>query len=242
VTIERELVPGHPDLPPLVFLHEGLGSLGLWRDFPRRVANALGGPTTFVYSRAGYGYSSPVSLPRPITYMHEEALEVLPVLLHDAGIDRPVLIGHSDGASIAIISAGAGFPVESLVLISPHVIVEDRSIAGIETAAVAFESGDLRERLRRHHADVDVAFRGWNDVWRSSAFRDWDITSSLVSITCPVLMIQEERDAYGTLAQLDVIERGVSGPVTRLVLPGSGHSAHIDWPDEVTEAIVRHLS
>ena len=219
MTIDRELVAGHADLPVLVFLHDGLGSLGLWRDFPRLVADALGGPTTFVYSRAGYGYSSSVSLPRPVTYMHDEALEVLPRLLRDNGIERPVLIGHSDGASIAIIHAGAGFAVESLVLLSPHVFVEERSIAGIEAAAIAYESGDLRTRLERHHADVDGAFRGWNDVWLSPEFRDWDITSSLVSITCPVLVIQEEDDAYGTLGQLDAIEGGVSGPVTRLVLP-----------------------
>jgi pimeloyl-ACP methyl ester carboxylesterase len=174
--------------------------------------------------------------------MHDEALEVLPALLRASAIERPVLIGHSDGASIAIIHAGAGHPVEALVLLSPHVFVEDRSIAGIEEAAVAYEKGDLRSRLARHHAHVDIAFHGWNDVWLSPAFRTWDITSFLPSITCPVLVVQEEHDAYGTLAQLEAIEVGVAGPVDRLVLPGEGHSPHVDYPDEVIHAIVHHLA
>jgi pimeloyl-ACP methyl ester carboxylesterase len=223
-------------------LHDGLGSLGLWRDFPHRVADALGGRTTFVYSRRGYGRSDPVSLPRPVTYMHDEAFDTLPALLHEHGIEQPVLIGHSDGASIAILYAGAGLPVESLVLLSPHVFVEPRSREGIEAAAVAYDTTELRDRLARHHADVDVAFRGWNDVWLSPEFAAWDITSSLPSVTCPTLVIQEEDDSYGTLAQLDAIEAGAGGPVTRLVLPGAGHSPHVDRPDEVIDAIVRHLS
>jgi pimeloyl-ACP methyl ester carboxylesterase len=221
-----------------VFLHEGLGSAALWRDFPRRVAEAVGRPTTLVYSRLGYGRSAPVARPRPVTYMHDEALEVLPSLLEETGIDRPVLVGHSDGASIALIHAGAGFAVHALVLLAPHVFVEDRSIAGIEAATVAYEHGDLRRRLARHHDDVDGAFRGWNDVWLSPSFRSWDITGVLPAITCPVLVVQERDDPYGTLAQVDAIERGVSGPVERLVLPGSGHSPHLDHPDEVVAAAI----
>jgi pimeloyl-ACP methyl ester carboxylesterase len=224
-----------------VFLHEGLGSAGLWRDFPGRVAEAVGRPTTLVYSRLGYGRSAPVALPRPVRYMHDEALEALPSLLDETGIDRPVLVGHSDGASIALIHAGAGFPVDALVLLAPHVFVEDRSIAGIEAATVAYEHGDLRRRLARHHDDVDGAFRGWNDVWLSPSFRSWDITGVLPAITCPVLVVQEQDDPYGTLAQVDAIERGVSGPVERLVLPGTGHSPHLDHPDAVIAAIMSVL-
>jgi pimeloyl-ACP methyl ester carboxylesterase len=224
-----------------VFLHEGLGSAGLWRDFPGRVAEAVGRPTTLVYSRLGYGRSAPVALPRPVSYMHDEALEALPSLLDETGIDRPVLVGHSDGASIALIHAGAGFPVDALVLLAPHVFVEDRSIAGIEAATVAYEEGDLRRRLARHHDDVDGAFRGWNDVWLSPSFRSWDITGVLPAITCPVLVVQEQDDPYGTLAQVDAIERGVSGPVERLVLPGTGHSPHLDHPDAVIAAIMSVL-
>jgi pimeloyl-ACP methyl ester carboxylesterase len=240
--IEVELTPGRRDLAPLVFLHEGLGSLGLWRDFPRHVADALGGPTTLAYSRQGYGRSSTTPLPRSVTYMHDEALVALPGLLREHGIEEPVIVGHSDGASIAIIYAGAGLPVRGLVLLAPHVFVEDRSIAGIEAAKQAYDGGDLRRRLARHHDDVDGAFRGWNDVWLSPAFRSWDITSYLPSIACPVLVVQGGDDAYGTLAQVDAIAAGVTGPVEQLVLPGCGHSPHGERPDEVVAAIAAFLA
>lgn len=241
MTLDRALVLGQRDLPPLVFLHEGLGSLGLWRDFPRRVAAATGGPTTLVYSRPGYGRSAPAALPRPVSYMHDEALETLPALLAEVGIERPVLVGHSDGASIALIHAGAGLPVDALVLVAPHVFVEERSIEGIRAARAAYHAGDLRTRLARHHEHVDVAFLGWNDVWSSPAFRTWDITSSLAAISCPVLLVQAEDDPYGTAAQLDAIEDGVAGPVERLVLPGRTHSPHLDQPEVVVAGIARFL-
>ena len=242
MTVDRELVPGRADLPPLVFLHEGLGSLALWRDFPRRVAAACGGPTTLVYSRPGYGLSSPAARPRRVTYMHDEALSVLPTVLAEAAIERPVLVGHSDGASIALIYAGAGHAVTALVLLAPHVFVEDRTIAGIEAAARAYDAGPLRARLARHHTDVDATFRGWSDVWLSAPFRAWDITDSLPAITAPILLIQEAGDPYGTIAQLDAIEAGVSAPVTRLVLPGTGHSPHETAPDQVAARIATFLS
>jgi len=226
--------------PTLVFLHEGLGSAELWRDFPTRVGDALDCPT-FVYSRAGYGHTPREPGPLPVTYLHDEA-KVLAVLLAERGIERPVLVGHSDGASIAIIAAGSGLPVTSLVLIAPHVFVEDRSIAGIEAARDAYETGDLRARLARHHDDVDAAFRGWNDVWLSPAFRSWDITPSLPAIVCPVLLVQCANDPYGTLAQLDAIESAVQGAVERLVLPGDGHSPHVEHPDQVVGAITRFVS
>jgi pimeloyl-ACP methyl ester carboxylesterase len=223
--------------PTLVFLHEGLGSAELWRDFPGRVGHAVGLPT-FVYSRAGYGHAAPLTGPRSITYMHDEA-RVLEAMLAERDIERPVLVGHSDGASIAIIAAGSGLAVTSLVLIAPHVFVEDRSITSIEAAKVAYQHGDLRERLARYHDDVDGAFRGWNDVWLSPEFRSWNITSYLPAITCPVLVVQSADDPYGTLAQLDAIESGVRGPVERLVVPGDAHAPHGEHPDEVIDAIVR---
>jgi pimeloyl-ACP methyl ester carboxylesterase len=241
VRLDRELVPGRPDLPPLVFLHEGLGSLALWRDFPRQVAAACGGATTLVYSRAGYGQSPPAQLPRPVTYMHDEALVALPRVLADAGVERPVLVGQSDGASIALLYAGAGHPVTGLVLLAPHVFVEDRTIAGIEAATRAYDEGPLRARLARHHADVDATFRGWSDIWLSPEFRSWDITAALPAITSPILLIQEAGDPYGTVAQLDAIESGVPAPITRLVLPGAGHSPHESAPDEVATAIAGYL-
>lgn len=241
-SVERELLPGRADLPPLVFLHEGLGSLGLWRDFPRRVAAACGGPTTLVYSRPGYGHSPPALLPRPVSYMHHEALAVLPAVLAEAGIERPVLVGHSDGASIALIHAGAGHPVTALVLLAPHAFVEDRTVAGIEAATRAYDAGPLRTRLARHHADVDATFRGWSDVWLSAPFRSWNIEDTLPAITSPLLLVQEAGDPYGTLAQLDAIEADVSAPVTRLVLPGTGHSPHETAPDQVAARIATFLS
>jgi len=242
VRLERELVAGRPDLPPLVFLHEGLGSLALWRDFPRRVAEACGGPTTLVYSRPGYGHSLSALLPRPVSYMHDEALSVLPAVLAEAAIERPVLVGHSDGASIALIHAGAGHAVTALVLLAPHVFVEDRTIAGIEAATQAYDEGPLRTRLARHHADVDATFRGWSDVWLSAPFRSWNIEDSLPAITAPILLIQEAGDPYGSLAQLDAIEAGISAPVTRLILPGRGHSPHEAAPDLVATRIAMILS
>jgi pimeloyl-ACP methyl ester carboxylesterase len=223
--------------PTLVFLHEGLGSVSLWRDFPRRVADATTLPA-LVYSRAGYGRSTVRAQARTPHYMHDEALVTLPALLDALGIVDPVLIGHSDGASIALIHAGAKIrPVRALVAMAPHVFVEARSIAGIEQAGLAYQTTDLRAKLGRHHADVDSAFRGWNDIWLSPAFRDWNIESFLPGIACPLLLIQGRGDEYGTLAQLDAIERQVRGRVGRVELPECGHSPHRDQPQATLAAI-----
>ena len=205
--------------PPVVFLHEGLGSLELWKGFVDDVRNALGSVTTIAYSRHGYGRSDPATEPRPVTYMHHEALVVLPALLAELGIERPLLVGHSDGASIAIIYAGSGHPVDGLVLIAPHVFVEAVGIEGIEAARVAFHDGDLRARLERHHDDVDATFRGWNDIWLAPEFRDWNIEEYLPAVSAPVLVVQGDRDQYGTLAQVDAIERGVD----RALRPARDH-------------------
>ncbi|MGH9133071.1 MAG: alpha/beta fold hydrolase [Ilumatobacteraceae bacterium] len=228
--------------PPVVFLHEGLGSLDLWRSFPEDVRTALGGVTTVVYSRHGYGRSAVVTAPRAVPYMHDEALVVLPALLAELGIERPLLVGHSDGASIAIIHAGSGHPVAGLVLIAPHVFVEDVGIASIEAARVAYDDGDLRARLLRHHDDVDATFRGWNDIWLAPAFRAWNIEEYLPAIEAPVLVVQGDADEYGTLAQVDSIERGVTGPFERLVVAGAGHAPHQHAGAEVVEAIRRFMA
>ena len=217
--------------PPLVFLHEGLGSIAQWRSFPDDVRRNVGGPATVVYSRHGYGSSAVVEHARTPDYMHDEADVVLPELLVELGIERPLLVGHSDGASIALLFAGAGRPVAGLVLLAPHVFVEDRSIAGIEAARVAFAETDLAERLARYHRSAESTFRGWNDVWLSPEFRSWNIEERLPSIGCPVLLVQGADDQYGSLAQLDAIERGVAGPCRRVVLPGVGHSPHLEAPD-----------
>ena len=227
--------------PTLVFLHEGLGSVSAWRDFPRALAEATG-CGALVYSRAGYGASPPAALPRPVTYMHEEAKSVLPEILGERGVARPILVGHSDGASIALIAVGSGaVDARALVLEAPHVFVEQVSVDGIAAAKVAYESTDLRARLARHHADVDDAFRGWNDVWLSPAFRAWNIEADLAGVRCPTLVVQGDEDPYGTLAQVDALERGVSGSFERVVLPGVGHAPHKDARDATLAAMTRFV-
>lgn len=235
--IEYELTPGDPALPPLVFLHEGLGSIDLWRGVPDDVRAAAGEPTTLVYARHGYGASAPAALPLPVSYMHDEADAVLPALLDALGIANPVLVGHSDGASIALLYAGAGHPVAGLACLAPHVFVEDESIAGIEAAKHTFATTDLAEKLGRYHDDPVATFRGWNDVWLSPDFRSWNIEDRLAAITAPMLLVQGAADQYGTFAQLASIEAQVCGPVRRLEVEGAGHSPHLDDRDAVVRAI-----
>jgi pimeloyl-ACP methyl ester carboxylesterase len=233
--------PGAEDRPPLVFLHEGLGSVDLWRGFPDAVRDRAGGPATLVFSRHGYGRSDPAPLPRPVSYMHHEAAVVVPAVLDRFGLGAPVLVGHSDGASIAVLYAGAGHPVAGLVLIAPHVFVEDVTVASIAAARDTYETAGLRDRLARHHDDADATFRGWNDIWLDPAFRSWTIESSLPAITCPVLVVQSEGDPYGTVAQVEAVESRVTGPVQRLLVAGTGHAPHVDAPDAVTAAVAGFL-
>lgn len=222
--------------PALVFLHEGLGSIGLWRGFPELVAAATG-RRAIVYSRAGHGWSSPADLPRSPDFMHHEALVVLPELLEkmEAG-EPPILVGHSDGASIGLIHAASN-PVSGLVLLAPHVFVEPESIAEIEAARVRFETTDLPKRMARHHRDPAGTFYGWNDIWLDPGFRGWNIEDVLPAVDCPALIIQGVDDEYGTLAQVDAIEAGLRGPVGRLILADCGHSPHLDHPELVLEAM-----
>jgi pimeloyl-ACP methyl ester carboxylesterase len=228
-------------LPPLVFLHEGLGSLALWRTFPDDVRAALGGPTTLVYSRHGYGRSSLASQPRTPQYMHHEARHILPELLAHFAISEPVLVGHSDGASIAIIHAGSGFAVQGLVLMAPHVFVEERSLAGASDAKVNFAEGGLRDRMARHHDDAESTFRGWNDAWLSAEFRDWNIESFVLGITVATLLIQGDDDQYGTKAQVESIANSVGGSSHTLMLPGVGHAPHQESPEATRSAITEFL-
>jgi pimeloyl-ACP methyl ester carboxylesterase len=240
--LECVRIPGPRNAPALVFLHEGLGSVALWKDFPARVAAATGCPA-LVYSRAGYGRSSPASLPRAPDYLHVEARTVLPALLDRLAIANPVLVGHSDGASIALLHAGSGArSVRALITLAPHVFVEDISIASIAEARRQFETTDLRDRLARRHADPDAAFRGWNDIWLSPAFRAWNIEASLPSVRCPLLLIQGRDDEYGTTDQLDAIERQAGGSVTRVELADCRHSPHRDQPEATLAAIVDFIA
>jgi pimeloyl-ACP methyl ester carboxylesterase len=241
--LEYALIPARDAAAPtLVLLHEGLGSLAMWRDFPARLAAATGS-AILVYSRLGYGKSDPLAAPRRVDYMHEEALETLPALCRVLGMSDPILVGHSDGASIALIHTGAGrWPVRGLILEAPHVFVEDLSVTSIAAAKEAYATTDLRQRLARYHDDVDGAFRGWNDIWLDPAFRAWNIESYLPAIACPTLVIQGADDEYGTTAQLDAIAVRVAGPVETLLLPNCKHSPHRDQPEATLAAMTRFVA
>jgi pimeloyl-ACP methyl ester carboxylesterase len=238
--LEYGMIGPRPDeTPTIVMLHEGLGCVGLWGDFPDRLRAATGAGV-FVYSRAGYGKSSLVELPRPLTFMHDEAKEVLPKLLDAIGFRRGLLLGHSDGASIAAIYAGSvqDHRVRGLVLIAPHFFTEDMGVAEIARAKVAYETTDLRTRLARWHADVDNAFRGWNDAWLDPEFREWDITTELAYIRVPILIVQGADDQYGTVKQIEVARQECYCPVEVALLPGVKHSPHREAPDVLLKACV----
>ena len=230
------------EAPTLVFLHEGLGSVRQWRDFPQLVALATG-HAVLVYSRYGYGGSDVLAEPRAgVRFMHEAALVELPELLARLDVTEPVLVGHSDGASIALVHAGAGHPVRALALLAPHVFVEDVCLRSIEAAREQFETGELRARLGRYHRDPARTFHLWNDAWLDPEFRAWNIEEYLPAIRCPVLAVQGEDDAYGTMAQLDAVARGVRGPCELVKLPRCGHAPHVDQPVATLAALVRFLS
>lgn len=235
---------------PLVLLHEGLGSIRLWRGFPAALHDATG-RRTVVWSRHGYGQSAVVAEPRAVTYMHTEADRVLPELLQALDLPPAVLVGHSDGASIALLAAGRSDSLDpghpsvdpvGVVGLAPHVIVEDQSIAGIEAARAAARQTDLLERMGSHHRDAAATFWGWNRIWLDPAFRAWDITERLPAIRCPVLVVQGHDDQYGTMRQLDLVEAGVPGPVIRVELDDCGHAPHLDRPEATRDAVVSFLA
>jgi pimeloyl-ACP methyl ester carboxylesterase len=224
--------------PTLVLLHEGLGCVALWRDFPQRLTEATG-CGVFVYSRAGYGRSDPVDLPRPLDYMTREARDALPVALGAIGLRRGVLVGHSDGASISAIYAGLhdDARVEALVLLAPHLFTERPGLASIAEAKRAYETGDLRARLGRHHAHVDAAFLGWNGAWLDPGFKAWTIERFVERWRTPALVIQGTDDQYGTLAQVRAIEARSPVSVKTLVLDKCRHAPQFEQPDATLDAI-----
>ncbi|MBI5131448.1 MAG: alpha/beta hydrolase [Rhodopseudomonas palustris] len=234
----RMIGPSSAEAPTLVLLHEGLGSVGLWGEFPDKLATATGAGV-FVYSRAGYGQSSPAALPRKVDYMHREALDVLPRVLGAIGFQRGLLIGHSDGASIAAIYAG-GVPdhrVRGITLMAPHFVVEDISVQSIAAIKQAYETTELRAKLAKWHRDVDNAFRGWNDAWLDPAFHAWDISDHLAYIRVPVQIVQGADDQYGTLKQIEIAEAECYCPVETLIIPGAGHSPHREAAETTLGAV-----
>jgi pimeloyl-ACP methyl ester carboxylesterase len=226
--------------PTLVFLHEGLGSIRQWRDFPHKVAAATG-CRALVYDRYGYGQSEGLQeARRTVRFMHDEALHALPDLLKALAIENPLLIGHSDGASIALIHAGAGDGVRGVLAMAPHVFIEPICLTSIDKAAQTFESTDLAQRLGRYHRDARKTFYGWADVWLDAEFKGWDIRDDyLPTVRSPVLAIQGYDDKYGTMAQLDEIARRVKAPCELLKLKDCGHAPFRDQPERTLEAVVR---
>ena len=239
--LEVATIPGDPARAAIVMLHEGLGSVAMWRDFPARLAERTG-RTVVAYSRYGYGSSEPLREPRGVDYMHHEAEVVLPELIGALGLEAPILFGHSDGASIALIYAGNNPEgARALVLEAPHVFVEDVTIESIAKAKESFATTDLPARLGRYHRDAAATFRGWNDIWLDPRFRGWDITAYLSGICAPMLLIQCRDDEYGTLAQLTPIADSVPG-CERLVLEGCGHAPHRTKADAVLDRTQAFLS
>ena len=239
----RRFGPTPSEAPTIIMLHEGLGSAGLWGDFPERL-QAKTGLGVLAYSRAGYGQSSPVPLPRPLDYMHHEALDVLPKLLDTMDFQRGILLGHSDGASISTIYGGgvSDSRIAGIALIAPHFVVEDISLASIVAVQQTYEAsrGDitgLRARLTRWHRDVDNAFYGWNGAWLDPGFRTWDISEYLAHVRVPLLILQGADDQYGTLRQIEIAREECSCPLEVTVIPGAGHSPHREAPQVTLQSV-----
>lgn len=239
--IEIKVISHKSNLEPIIFLHEGLGSIALWKDFPLRVAKATG-RDIILYSRIGMGKSSAIKENRKLSYMHDEAKIYLPQIIKYLNLPEVILFGHSDGASIALIYAGSGFKVKSLILEAPHVFVEDISINGIKIAKKAWDNNNLKNKLTKYHEDVEGAFNGWCNVWLSKGFKNWNIEDYLKSITVPIQLIQGSNDEYGSLKQLDSIEKNVSGKTYRYEIEDCGHSPHTQYPIDITNKIKYFLS
>jgi pimeloyl-ACP methyl ester carboxylesterase len=242
-SIAYEWVGEESAKPTLVFLHEGLGSIRQWRDFPAKVVAATG-CRALVYDRYGYGQSDVLVEPkRNVRFMHDEALHALPELLKNLRIERPLLIGHSDGASIALIYAGAGNALRGVVAMAPHVFIEPLCLKSIDVAAEQFETTDFAEKLGRYHRDARKSFYGWADVWLDKNFTTWDIRDDyLPNIDCPVLAIQGYDDIYGTMAQLDEIYKRVKGPRELVKLKDCGHAPFREQPEKTLEAVTRFVN
>jgi len=233
---------GPPPLhaPTLVFLHEGLGSISQWRNFPAELSSRLG-CGALVYSRCGHGKSDALNGPRTIGFMHEEATAVLPRLLEVFEIHRPILVGHSDGASIALIYAGSGGDPFALALEAPHVFVEDVTVTRIAELRELYKTTDLRTKLARHHSNVDSLFQSWTEVWLRPEFRRWNIEAYLPDVRCPTLVIQGKQDEYGTDKQVDALIAMLGGRCEGIMLDDCGHAPHLDQPRHVEDLMARFI-
>jgi pimeloyl-ACP methyl ester carboxylesterase len=239
--VECAIVGSDQAAPTIVFLHEGLGSVVMWKDFPARIASATG-CNALLYSRFGHGNSDRLRSPHRVDFMHEEALTVLPELLDRTGVERPILLGHSTGASIALIHAGgAKREVAGVIAMAPHVMVEDQTLSSIAEAKGAYRTTKLRGRLAKHHPDPDPVFESWTSIWLDPEFRSWNIEAFVARISCPVLAIQGVDDEYGTMAQIDRIA-AIARDTELLKLAECGHSPHRDQPEAVQAAIVRFVA
>lgn len=247
VSINIRQIPTSPEIedqqPTLIFLHEGLGSIGMWKDFPDALVAATGCPA-LIYDRPGHGGSGAETNVRDTRFFEKEAYDILPALLTRCGIANPILIGHSDGGTIALLHAGHN-PVLGVVTEAAHVFVEEESLAGVAAAEQAWKDPLFRTRLARYHGEgTEAMFRAWADMWAADWFRHWNIEAALPAIACPVLVIQGEDDEYGTEAQVAAITRGVSGPVEGMMVPNCGHAPHIQARDTVLARMaefIRHL-
>lgn len=235
--LEYQLITGDPARPTIVFLHDGLGSISTWRDFPAALCRWLGAPG-LLFSREGYGGSSTWRSPLSADYLHKEAHQRLPELLRALGIERPYLFGHSDGASISLLY-GARHPARGMTLLAPHVFVEPLTLAGVRALQTAWQTMDLRGRLAAHHADPETAFLGWSRTWLDPAFTRWDIRAELRGLACPVLAVQGSADPFGTMAHILAVQEAAIGCVP-LLLEGCGHAPHREQPAVVLEATACH--
>lgn len=234
--------PAPDAAPTIVLLHEGLGSVDLWRDFPEKLSRASG-YGVFAYSRAGYGQSDPAPLPRPLDYMTREAVDVLPHVLDAIGLKRGVLIGHSDGASIAALFGGSveDFRVRGIVLMAPHFFTEPGGLASIVATGQAYATTDLRAKMAKYHRDPDNAFLGWHDAWTDPGFKSWNIEECIAYLRVPILAIQGKDDQYGTMAQIEALERGVYCPLDVEMLEGCKHSPHLEQSEKTVSIITDYL-
>ncbi len=224
--------------PTIILMHEGLGSVALWKDFPEALAKTTG-LGVFVYSRFGYGKSSPCALPRPLDYMTQEAVDVLPKVLDAINLEKGILMGHSDGGTIASIYVGSleDFRIRGLIVMAPHYFTEPEGLSSIEQSKELYEQGDLNARLSKYHDDVDCAFWGWNSAWLDPEFKEWNVSEVIDYLRIPTLAIQGAQDAYGTLAQIEEISSRSYAPVDVAIIEDCGHSPHRDQPEKVLESV-----